>query len=1079
MLCLLLLILITLWTQIHKENHGLNLSLPIIDHSVQLGPSRLNELKVKHGALTNHAEPITYTSQQLHGIGENFLLNPKLRSIPSYDTLRTIKALKINKRRIRLQHWSKQQRRSVLMSNLRDIPPDPSKPILANKNMTFGTVNARSIKSSINQIVDLLVREHLDFLLVTETWLKPKDDPWLNSQGLHGIGYRSNAIHHPGNKKGGGIMLIYKSTLLIKKVEKLGIPFCEAALWTLSNKKHTFNLLGLYHPPSSTTSTSDLVFTEDLADTISDLTADHKHLIISGDLNIHVNNLASDDAVFFNEAMSSLGLKQHVTHSTHQAGNILDLVLTNPDCLPISKCVSADFVSDHRLVICETDLRNAPLTAKRVKVRKITSIENFASSLDFTEAMNTTTLQDAVDHYESELTSKFNANFLEIVKTFTDRPKVPWFSDSLKAQRLIVRNRERIWLKYSQDHQWEAYKTERNKYRMMLTTQKRQFYSLAVSKVKGDSKALYQLANNLTSHVLENPLPPSTSDSDQSEIFADFFLDKILKIRGDLNDKDALIIKPREGVPVLQKFSSITESDVKRLIMDMKTKSCELDPIPTYILKNEDVLKAALPVLTKIVNLSLSTGTFVQNWKNAVVRPLLKKKGLDLIYKNYRPVSNLQFISKLVEKAVLAQFIHHCDTYNLLPAYQSAYRSGFSCETSVLYLLDKALWAMETQCVLPCVMLDLCAAFDTVDHDIFLEIMEKRFGIKGLALSWFESYLRPRSFKVCVGNNYSKNRDLAFSVPQGSAAGVNFFVSYCESLASVVPPTISLQGFADDHFMHKPFKAGHQTAKRLTISTLEATFNNIKGWMDGMRLKLNPDKTEFIIFGSRQQLTKLNTKSIEVGDTAVTTTPVVKCLGTHLDAYLKMTEHVLLKCKSALYNFHRIASIRKFLDQDSCATLVLTLVISHLDYSNAALVRLPNTLINKYQRIQNMGAKLVLGRSRYTSSTEALKILHWLPIKFRTKFKLIVTVHKCLYGIAPQYLKDLLTIKPPPTRLLRSNTDCEMLLIVPKYKLKTFASRSFSVAGSEEWNRLPRTLRLNNNLSSFKKCLKTLLFENF
>ena len=302
MLCLLLLVLITFWTQIHKENQGLNLSLPIIDHSVQSGPSRLNELNAKHDALADHAKPIMYTSQQLHNIGKNFLLNPKLRSVPSYDTLRAIKSLKINKRRIRLQHWSKQQRRSVLMSNLYDIPPDPDKPILTNKNMTFGTVNARSLKSSINQIVDLLVRERPDFLLVTETWLKPKDDPWLSSQCLHNIGYKYSPIHRPGNKKGGGIMLIHKSTLSIQKVKKLAIPFCETALWTLSNKKHTFNLLGLYHPPSSTTNTSDLVFTEDLADTISDLLADHKHLIISGDLNIHVNDLANDDAICRDEA---------------------------------------------------------------------------------------------------------------------------------------------------------------------------------------------------------------------------------------------------------------------------------------------------------------------------------------------------------------------------------------------------------------------------------------------------------------------------------------------------------------------------------------------------------------------------------------------------------------------------------------------------------------------------------------------------------------------------------------------------------------------------------------------------------
>ena len=693
--------------------------------------------------------------------------------------------------------------------------------------------------------------------------------------------------------------------------------------------------------------------------------------------------------------------------------------------------------------------------------------------------LDETLLEDAVKKYKHELTHKFNKHFPEKIKCLCDRPKLPWFDDSLKSQRLRVRSRERVWLKYGENHQWEAYKHERNIYKKMMFSKKKSFFSLAVSKAKGDTKALYQLANNLTGKILENPLPEHTSDEDLAEDFVSFFLDKILTIRSKFIGTDELTIKQKEGVPGLVRFATITESDVKDLIMSMKTKSCELDPIPTHILKQPSVLNKLLPAITKIVNLSLSNGEFPTAWKNAIVRPLLKKQGLELNYKNYRPVSNLQFISKVTEKAVLKQFIDHCDTYNLIPAYQSAYRRGFSCKTSVLYLLNSALWAMESQCLLPCVMLDLSAAFDTVDHDLFLEVMEKRFAISGLALSWFEMYLRPRTFKVSVGPKYSSNKDLTFSVPQGSAAGANFFVAYCETLISAIPPTVTLQGFADDHFMHKPFKAGNRTAESLTISTLSSAFEEVQAWMQGMRLKLNPEKTEFIVFGGRQQLQKLMTKSIEVGGAEVAASPMVKCLGTHLDSSLKMSDHIMLKCKSAMHNFHRIASIRRYLDQDSCETLVLTLVISHLDYSNAALSGLPDTLINKYQRIQNMSAKLVLRRSKFSSATDALKTLHWLPIRLRIKFKLLTIVHKCLYGIAPQYLKNLLKIKPNPTRVLRSNINSEMLLEEPRLKCKTFAAWSFSSVGPVEWNRLPQQLRLNTNLVTFKKELKTLLFGQF
>ena len=126
----------------------------------------------------------------------------------------------------------------------------------------------------------------------------------------------------------------------------------------------------------------------------------------------------------------------------------------------------------------------------------------------------------------------------------------------------------------------------------------------------------------------------------------------------------------------------MTESEVKTIIMSMKSKSCEIDPIPTHIFKQQ--LPSVIPFVTKIVNLSLSKGEFCHIWKIAVVRPLLKKEGLDPIKPNYRPVSNLTFMSKVIEKCMLHQLKNHCDTYNLLPDYQSAYHENYSGETCLL-----------------------------------------------------------------------------------------------------------------------------------------------------------------------------------------------------------------------------------------------------------------------------------------------------------------------------------------------------------------------------------------------------------
>ena len=111
---------------------------------------------------------------------------------------------------------------------------------------------------------------------------------------------------------------------------------------------------------------------------------------------------------------------------------------------------------------------------------------------------------------------------------------------------------------------------------------------------------------------------------------------------------------------------------------------------------------------------------------------------------------------------------NHCDTYDLLPEYQSAYRKTFSCETSLLKLSNDTLWGMENKNITAVIILDLLAAFDAVSDNLLLEILDKKFGIKNKALCWYEQYLRPRRFRVCLNGNYSQEKTMEFSVPQGS-----------------------------------------------------------------------------------------------------------------------------------------------------------------------------------------------------------------------------------------------------------------------------------------------------------------------
>ena len=204
--------------------------------------------------------------------------------------------------------------------------------------------------------------------------------------------------------------------------------------------------------------------------------------------------------------------------------------------------------------------------------------------------------------------------------------------------------------------------------------------------------------------------------------------------------------------------------------------------MPTLLVVN--CIDSLLPVITKIITSSLSTGSFSDEWKCAIVNPLLKKVGQDLIIKNYRPVSNLQYISKLTERAIYEQVHRHMEMSNIHPLLQSAYRKQHSSETALLKIVNDILLKLNSQHVTLLVMLDLYvnAAFDAVNYKILLERLQHDIGISGVLLQWFKSYLSNRSQRIEVQGTLSKKFNLECGVPQGSCLGPLLYIVYAAKL---------------------------------------------------------------------------------------------------------------------------------------------------------------------------------------------------------------------------------------------------------------------------------------------------------
>ena len=384
---------------------------------------------------------------------------------------------------------------------------------------------------------------------------------------------------------------------------------------------------------------------------------------------------------------------------------------------------------------------------------------------------------------------------MKIAKT-TNRKQKPWYDEDLKQQRTIMKNRERKWVKYHEDHLWKAYVRERNRYNTMLKFKKNDCLHRIIKTNSNNTKKLFKLVSEITGSSKPNPMPDAQSDKELAKDFAQFFRHKIDGIRHQFKNISQYKVPPR-NTPTLKSFTVITEDDLLKLIMERPTKTCESDIIPTKLLK--EILPTIIPALTKIANLSINNGVFSEKWKSATVKPLIKSQSKGTIHQNYRPVSNLTFLSKVVEKITLNWFTQHCEDYHLLPDYQSAYKKFHSCKTSLIKLVDDLLWAMERQEVTAMTVLELLAAFDTVDHDLLLEVLNNRFGVKERALKWYEQYLKPRKFKVSVNNTYSKEQTINYSVPQGSIQGAFLFNVYASTISDVIPPTLELMGYVDNH----------------------------------------------------------------------------------------------------------------------------------------------------------------------------------------------------------------------------------------------------------------------------------------
>ena len=435
---------------------------------------------------------------------------------------------------------------------------------------------------------------------------------------------------------------------------------------------------------------------------------------------------------------------------------------------------------------------------------------------------------------------------------------------------------------------------------------------------------------------------------------------------------------------------------------------------------------------------------------------------------NFRPISNLNFISKILEKVVASRIQSHLLSNSLSSSFQSAYCMFHSTETTLLNIHNNLILAMDRGEVTSLILLDLSAAFDTVDHSILLHCLQHWFGLHGTSLDWFSSYLTSRSQAVSIQNSTSSFSNLSCGVPQGSVLGPLLFTLYTTPLGSVISKnSIKYHLYADDTQLYISFTPSNSTS---SLEILSNTFSDILSWMNSNKLLLNPFKTEFLLIGTKQQRLKFSQlTTLSLGNDIIPVSSSARNLGFIFDSDMSFTDQINFLSKSCHFHIRDIRRIRHLLPlflqlqrlpiHSSPANLIIAIhstmafrKLTWTKYSAYKILWLVLLQIHQNLNTSHQYSKTYIGFQSNNASITNCVFLHIKHFKFSNL--------------------PILTIVSLFLLTLSTRSSDSSVLSIP-YVRTSLGKRAFSVVAPRLWNSLPPDTRNSLSLSTFRSKLKT------
>lgn len=714
---------------------------------------------------------------------------------------------------------------------------------MGNCSLNILLQNIRSICCNMPNFISLLQRSELnwDVLVLSECWLASSK----HIPDLENYNYATTTSHKTQNE---GVVIYYNKQLNIA-IEEPEMADANCLLLKLSSDTC---ILGIYRPPSQF-NTSNFV---NSIDTLLSKLNSFKNIILCGDINIDIVPNSPDRRAYeYLNVLASHGMLPTHTLPTH-GRTCLDHIIIKTK-LEATCFVFETSITDHESVAISFGhgVKKACLNkaCHRISFDKLDIAVN---KINFQPILDCTDVNVATDSLIFQLNAAITENSQLIKTPNRKRTSKPWITKGLLK---CMRNRDNLHKKMKKDPKNETLKTTYKRYRnfcnSLLKKAKRDYEKQEIVNARDNKKQLWEVIKKISGSNKTKDHSPSLLSSDDpvksinnvNSFFANVGRNLAEQItchtqfcRPMLNDPS--IISPTHSLVLL----STDEKEIIQLIQGLR-ENCAVgaDQISGKILKRY-VNLLSLPI-THICNLAITTGVFPRALKLAVIKPIHKGGKTDST-NNYRPISILPTISKILERLMNHRLIKYLESNNLLSSAQFGFRHGKSTNEAVHELVNAIMMGMDERKKCLTVFLDLAKAFDTVSIPNLLFKLEK-IGVRGLPLKLFESYLDDRKQRVKIDCRLSDDLAVNYGVPQGSILGPTLFLVYINDLCLQQLDCGKIFSFADDTAL---FFSGDSWKDVFEIA--QKGFSNVSTWLQRNVLTLNVSKTKYIAFAHKSNL---------------------------------------------------------------------------------------------------------------------------------------------------------------------------------------------------------------------------------